>query len=247
MFSAEARSRVQGEILARARSDDRIVAGALVGSTAEGTDRWSDLDLTFGLAPGTDLEGVLADWTEFMRREFGALVLFDLPHLSTIYRVFLLKGDLQVDLSFTPSREFGALGPRFKLLFGQSVERNWNQPPTQQSLLGHAVHHLLRARICIERERLWQAEYWLSLGRGQALELACVGHGVDAGNGRGFDKLPKGVLQRFEGTYPDPRDRHALLSALGRTIDALILLAKDVPGAKDLEGRLHVLKSDPLA
>ena len=50
--------------------------------------------------------------------EFDAVSLFDLPFLSTLYRVFLFPGSLQVDLSFTPGREFGALGPKFRLLFG---------------------------------------------------------------------------------------------------------------------------------
>ncbi len=50
MFTLEERNRVRDRILEMAREDPRIVAGALVGSTASGCDRWSDIDLTFGLS-----------------------------------------------------------------------------------------------------------------------------------------------------------------------------------------------------
>ena len=52
VFTVDERNRIRDRILEVAHSDDRIVAGAVVGSLAtdEG-DRWSDLDLTFGVTP----------------------------------------------------------------------------------------------------------------------------------------------------------------------------------------------------
>src|SRR5205809_955591 len=51
MFSVEERERVRARLVQASREDDRLVAGALIGSTARGGgDQWSDLDLTFGLA-----------------------------------------------------------------------------------------------------------------------------------------------------------------------------------------------------
>ena len=53
MFTVEERERAQERILELAQADPRIVAGAAVGSLATGGgDRWSDLDLTFGVAEG---------------------------------------------------------------------------------------------------------------------------------------------------------------------------------------------------
>src|SRR5207244_3638645 len=142
VFSVEERDRVRDRLLEMARADRRVVAGATVGSLAlDGGDRWSDLDLTFGLAPGSKAADLLAEWTRDLEREFGAVHLFDLPFLSTIYRVFLFPGSLQVDISFTPGAEFGALGPRFKLLFGETVERAYPPPPAAPHLFGLGVHH----------------------------------------------------------------------------------------------------------
>ena len=50
MFTVEERDRARDRILAIARADRRIVAGAAIGSAAHGPgDRWSDLDLGFGV------------------------------------------------------------------------------------------------------------------------------------------------------------------------------------------------------
>jgi len=64
MFEPEYRDRVNERVLAMADADPRIVAGAVVGGLAEGPgDRWSDLDLTFGVADGVPLDDVPEDWT----------------------------------------------------------------------------------------------------------------------------------------------------------------------------------------
>ena len=139
----------------------RIVAAAAVGGSAGPSDRWSDLDLSFGVAEGAPVASVLDDWTEALSAEFDAVTLFDLPFLSSIYRVFLLPGNLQVDLSFTPAPEFGAIGPRFELLFGEAVARPSISQPATEHIFGLGVHHAVRGYVCIERGRLWQAEYWI--------------------------------------------------------------------------------------
>ena len=104
---------------------------------------------------------MLGDWTRTLVAEFDAAHLFDLPSGATIYRVFLLPGCLQFDLSFTPASKFGARGPKFKLLFGECPREAYAQPPSAHEPFGYAVHHALRARFCIERGRTWQAEYWI--------------------------------------------------------------------------------------
>src|ERR671937_761074 len=61
VFTAEYRDRVRNHVLALAESDPRVVAGAAVGSLTGQGDRWSDLDLTFGVEGS--VENVLEEWT----------------------------------------------------------------------------------------------------------------------------------------------------------------------------------------
>src|SRR5512134_2868494 len=198
LFSIQDRNLLQDHVLKLAASDARVVAGAVVGSLALGEgDRWSDLDLTFAVADDISVFEVLEDWTRNIIAAFDATHLFDLPSDASIYRVFLLPGCLQFDLSFTPASKFGASGPKFRLLFGSSVEKPYAQPPAAKELFGYAVHHVLRARFCIERGRYWLAEYWISSARDLALSLACRRRGLPAFHGRGFDDLPKEVRDTF--------------------------------------------------
>lgn len=240
MFTVEQRDRARDHVLEMARADARVVAAAAIGASAEGGgDRWSDLDLTFGLADGVSIQEVLDDWTGRLTEDLVAVHLFDLTFLSSVYRVFLLPGCLQVDLSFTPSAEFGALGPRFSLLFGTAVERDRPRPAPARHHLGLAVHHAVRARLSVERGRLWQAEHWIGQLRDHALALACDGRGLEAGNGREYDQLPAEVLDRFADTLVRAVERQELLRALGAAIDALLreageLAAPVAPRLRDL-------------
>jgi hypothetical protein len=229
IFSVRDRDRVRDYVLQLAASDARVVAGAVVGSLAhdEG-DRWSDLDLTFAVADDLPVPDVLDDWTRHLVEEFHAAHLFDLPSGASIYRVFLLPGCLQFDLSFTPASKFGATGPKFKMIFGSSVEKPYAQPPSAQELFGYAVHHALRARFCIERSRYWHAEYWISGTRDYALSLACRRRGLPAYHGRGFDDLPPDVHAALTGALVTSLERDELLRALGCVIDGLLREVEEV-------------------
>jgi hypothetical protein len=243
MFSVSNRDRVRDYVLQLASSDARVVAGAVVGSLAlsEG-DRWSDLDLTFAVAEDISVFDVLEDWTRNLVEEFDAAHLFDLPSGASIYRVFLLPGCLQFDLSFTPASQFGAAGPKFKMIFGSSMERPHTPPPPAHELFGYAVHHALRARFCIERGRFWQAEYWISSTRDCALSLACRRRGLPAYYGRGFDDLPVDVRAAFKSALVTSLERDELLRALGSTIEGLLREADEVQElAAKVEPQLRLL------
>ena len=223
MFSVEYRDRIRDWVLALAESDKRIVAGAAVGSLAlnEG-DRWSDLDLTFGVVDEFSIFDVLEAWTRQIIAEFDPAHLFDLPSGASIYRVFLLPGCLQFDLSFTPASKFGASGPKFRLLFGNAIEKPYLQSQSIHELFGYAVHHALRARFCIERGRYWQAEYWISSIRDYALAIACHRHDLPTAYGRGFDNLPSDVLEPFKNALVSSLERDELLRALKAAIEGLL-------------------------
>jgi len=229
MFSIQDRNHVRDHVLQLAASDARVVAGAVVGSLALGEgDRWSDLDLTFAVADDVSVFEVLEDWTRNIVATFDATHLFDLPSGASIYRVFLLPGCLQFDLSFTPASRFGASGPKFRLLFGSSVEKPYAEPPAAKELFGYAVHHVLRARFCIERARYWEAEYWISSARDLALSLACRARGLPAFYGRGFDALPTAVHETFIDTLVTSLERDELLRALSLVIAGLLSQADEI-------------------
>ena len=220
MYTVEDRDRAQAFVLALADADERVVDGKLVGSLATGGgDRFSDLDLTFSVADGVPVMDVLEDWTAPIERELDAVQLFDLPSGASIYRVFLLPGCLQFDLSFTPAAQYGGPLPG---------------PPDAAELFGYAVHHALRARFSIERGRLWLAEYWVSAVRDYALSLACVQHGLPARHGRGFDDLPADVSALFEGALPRSLERAELLRALRCAVDGLLRTGDELPELRAL-------------
>lgn len=223
MFRVEDRNRIRDRMLELAASDARVVAGAVVGSLAlsEG-DRWSDLDLTFAVADGVAVRDVLVDWTRTLQGEFDAIHLFDLPAGASLYRVFLFPGCLQVDLSFTPASAFGATGPKFRLLFGNAVEKPFTPEQSPRELFGYAIHHALRARFCLQRGRVWQAEYWISGVRDYALALACLRHSLPSRNGRGYDDLPADVRAPFVEALAGSLEPEELLRALGAAIASLL-------------------------
>src|SRR5438270_6094613 len=103
VFTPEEREALRAELIDRARGDPRISGAAITGSgSVGGLDRWSDIDLGFGVREASDLRPALDDFTDYMRREQRALDTLDVVRDPWIYRVFLLPNTLQVDLAFAP-------------------------------------------------------------------------------------------------------------------------------------------------
>ena len=239
MFGVDDRDCVREHVLELARADARVVAAAAVGGTAgDEPDRWSDLDLTFCVAAPELLGDVLAAWTASLVERFGAVHLFDLPAHGAVYRVLLLPGSLQVDLSFAPPPDFGRRGPRFRLLFGDAAEHPTPPPPAPRHLLGLAVHHAVRARLSVERGRALQAAYWIGAARDLALELACARFGLPSAHARGADDLPAALRARVPDALVGSLDRDALLGALAATVG---LLLDECGAAPELEPSLRDL------
>jgi hypothetical protein len=247
VFDVELRNRVRDHVLRLAEADGRVVAGAVVGSFAQGSDdRWSDLDLTFAVPDGAAVDDVLDDWTRDLEVAFDAVHLFDRPVGRRVYRVFLLPGCLQLDISVGPASELRS-GRGFTLLFGTAAPAEPAAGPSARHELGMAVHHAVRARICIERGRYWQAEYWIGELRKHAFTLACIRRGLDPREGRGLDGLPADVLAAFNRALVHSVERDDLLDALGFAVDALLGESEDA-GAGDLarqvEAELRGLSSE---
>ena len=156
--------------------------------------------------------------------------------------MFLLPGCLQVDLSFTPASEFGARGPRFRLLFGDAVDVAQAPPTSANELFGLGVHHAVRARFCIERGRCWQAEYWISGVRDQALALACRRRGLSVAHGRGFDDLPLEVLAPFDDALVRSLQPEELRRALASAVSGLLRESAEAENlAASVEAQLREL------
>jgi hypothetical protein len=194
MFTAEERDRVRNRIIEMAKSDRRVTAGALIGSTAAGLgDRWSDIDITFGIADGTSLRSVLEDWTKWFDSELGALQHWDLPFGASIYRVFLLPRGLEVDVSVTPQPQFHPRSPRWRILFGTAGEMKQSPPADPQYLIGQAWHLVTHSRAAIERGKPWFAECCISDLRDQTLALMCLRLGESTAYAKGVDRLPADI------------------------------------------------------
>lgn len=224
MFTIEQRDALRDHVLQLAERDERVVAGAVVGSLAlGGGDEFSDLDLTFAVSDEVAVADVLEDWTRRLSAEQNAVQLVDLQRGPTIYRVFLLADALQFDLSMTPAAQFRAGGPRFRLLFGATAhEPTAPLPPDGGDLFGWGVIYALHARSCIERGRLWQAEHYVGAVRDHALSLSCLREGVTAVQARGYDDLSAETLRRFGSTHVAAPVPDALRAALSSSVAALL-------------------------
>jgi len=130
---------------------------------------------------------VLDDCTRFLFAELDAVPVVDLQRGPTTYRVFLLPDALQLDLSMTTASRFSPAGPRFRLVFGETVgdDAKAPQPPAVGDLFistpavpgdifGWGVIYALHSRACIERGLVWQAEHYVGAVRDHALALACI-------------------------------------------------------------------------
>jgi len=247
VFTVEQRDALRERVLILAEKDQRIVAGAAVGSLAlGGGDRFSDLDLTFAVAEDVPVAEVLDDWTHTLNDELAAVHLVDLERGPTIYRVFLLPDALQFDLSLTPAARFAPAGPRFRLLFGETAEgepAGGPKPPAAGDLFGWGVIYGVHARSCIERGRVWQAEHYVGAVRDHALSLACLRRDLPAVQARGYDDLPAETLASFNGTHVASLEPERLRRALSAAMRVLLHEGKEagVPSADTVAERLAEL------
>jgi hypothetical protein len=233
VFTAQQRNALCERVLRLAEEDERVVAGALVGSLAvEAGDRFSDVDLTFGVADTVQVAQVLDDWTRVLASDLDAVQLADLQRGPATYRVLLMPDALQLDLSMRPAAEFRPGGPRFRLLFGEAAADDpappvrgdlfISTPAVAGDIFGWGVIYALHARACIERGRVWQAEHYIGAVRDHALSLACLRQGVPPVQARGYDDLSAEVRARFEDAHVGALEPGPLRGALAASVDALL-------------------------
>jgi predicted nucleotidyltransferase len=255
VFTVEQRDELRERILTLAEEDDRVVAGAVVGSLAVGAgDRFSDIDLTFGVSGNARVNDVLDDWTRTLIGELGAVRLVDLERGPTIYRVYLLPDALQLDLSMTPAPDFRPGGPRFRLVFGATAPGEAdatavpdlfiNTPAIATDIFGWGVIYALHARACIERGRVWQAEHYVGALRDHALSLGCLREGLPPFLARRYDDLSAETLARLSDAHVGSIDPGGLRVALAASVRALMDegVAARLPNADVVAERLSELR-----
>jgi hypothetical protein len=249
MFTPEERAGLRTSLLELAHNDQRITGAAITGSAAASRDdhlredRWSDVDLAFGVHTAANLPSVLSDWTAHMYDRHGALHHLDMLFGAWTYRVFLLSNTLQVDLAFVVDTEFRALAPTFRLMFGTANEPRHAPPPEPAAIIGLAWLYALHARTCIARRKLWQAEYMISGVRDHALALASIRHGLSSVHGRGIDLLPHEVTAPFEDSLVRQLEPGELSRAFRVVMNGLVqeILKADQELAQRLQGVLTAL------
>jgi len=237
IFIPEEREQLRQELVAAAQSDPNLCGAAHTGSAASSRlDRWSDVDLALCIKSTASHDEVVAGWTDRLYQRHNAVTHVDVMHGATLFRVFLLKNTLQVDLAFWSAADFGAIGPNFQLIFGVANSPRPAPVPNVQTLIGMAWLYGLHVRSSLARGRRLQTEYMLGGMRNHVLELACVRCGVVAHQGRGLDDLPLPEREMAAACLPKSLDPSELQSAFRATMQALLKEVGQVD--QELETRL---------
>ncbi len=243
MFTPEYRAQLRSGLLEFAAGDKRLSGAAITGSAAQGReDRWSDIDLAFGIADPQNVDAVLSDFTALMYKRHAALHHHDVRAGAWIYRVFFLPGTLQVDLAFVHQASFRPAGPAFRLVFGEAHRIEAFPKPAARDVMGLAWLHALHARTSIVRGKFWQAEYMIGAVRNYGMTLACLRHDLPAAHGRGMDLLRAELTAGWRGSLVRELSSEELWRCLGVVVEALVSEIREAD--PDLAGRIadEVLK-----
>ncbi len=237
IFTAEQREQLRNQLVSAAEHDPNLCGAAHTGSAASGRlDRWSDIDLALCLKPTASHDQVVAQWTDRLYQSHDAASHVDVMRGTALFRVFLLKNSLQVDIAFWSAEDFAAIGPNFKLIFGDAKPPRPTAQPDPNSLIGMAWLYALHVRSSLGRGRHLQAEYMLSGMRNHVLELTCLRYGTIAHQGRGLDDLPLAEQQSAAACLPESLDPANLQRAFQNTMQALLQEIRHAD--PDLEARL---------
>jgi hypothetical protein len=263
IFTADEREHLRSELVSAAQNDPNLCGAAHTGSAASLStvsssaasfsavssssrlDRWSDIDLALCFKPDAKPEHVIRDivirdWTDRLYRQHGAVAHVDVMRGATLFRVFLLRNTLQVDIAFWSAREFGAIGPNFQLIFmreGYEAKPPLPAPqPNTSALIGMAWLYALHVRSSLTRGRILQAEYMLSGMRNHVFELTCLRYGVIAQQGRGLDDLPAAERDAAAGCIPQSLNPAELRRGFQNTMRMFVREIRHVDRAQ--EGRL---------
>jgi hypothetical protein len=237
IFTPDERERLRDDLVSTAQQDSNLCGAAHTGSGASSLlDRWSDIDLALCLKPTASYDQVIAQWTRRLYQAHDAVAHVDVMRGATLFRVFLLRNTLQVDLAFWRTEDFTAIGPAFRLIFGEARTSRPAVPSNPRELIGMAWLYALHVRSSLSRGRVLQVDYMLSGMRNHVFELICLRCGAIPKQGRGLDDLP--ALERSAARTCIPRGlrRSELKRAFRTTMEALMREIRE--GDEELENDL---------
>jgi hypothetical protein len=222
IFTASDRDATLARVLELLEADPRIEAAVITGSLgADRADRWSDFDLDAVVADGAACEEVAAEWVERLYRELPVAHHYETAFGTTLVRGFLLSNGLLADLGFTPSADFSVWAP-VRVAFDRTgsataaaaAAESWSPTPDWRGEAGFAFHDVLHACTAANRDRPWQALYYLQRVRNRTLALASERHGSDADEFGHVDELPANERDPLLATLVTDLDRASLLGAI---------------------------------
>jgi predicted nucleotidyltransferase len=203
----------------RARDDVRVIAAAWLGSAARGEeDAWSDIDLALRLAKGADAAAVLSDWSTWLASTVEVSDTMDVYASGAVYRVFLCRDSLQIDLSVFPWDKFRATnGEPLRILFGEAEAPEAAPEPAWRTQVRMGWLYALHARSAIRRGRTLQADLMLAEWRACVIALACERLGLDRRHARAAHLLPPDLHSALEHARPPRLSQEELEISLART------------------------------
>lgn len=239
MFTQQERDKIRNAILEKARGDLRLSGGAITGSVVVGKeDRWSDIDLAFGVIGQDKVESILSDFSQFMYDNYDCYHHLDVFSGEWIYRVFFLKNTLQVDIAFVQDQQFRARAPSFKLVFGKSLEPLYTKPRQVDVLAGWTWLYAFHVRSSFARKKYWQTEYYISGMRDYVFSMMCLRHNLPTSDGRGIDSLPNDLKASLEPGLVKSLEPEELYRAFDKTTDVFLLELGQAD--KELHQRLSI-------
>lgn len=222
IFSASDRDATLSRVLELLEADPRIEAAVITGSLGrDQADRWSDFDLDAVVADGASCEEVAAEWVERLYRELPVAHHYETAFGTSLVRGFLLDNGLLADLGFTPSADFSVWAPvrvafdrTGKATAAAAAMEPWSPTPDWRAEAGFAFHDVLHACTAANRDRRWQALYYLQRVRTRTLALASERHGFESDEFRHVDDLPADERDPLLATLVTELDRASLLRAI---------------------------------
>jgi hypothetical protein len=222
IFSVSDRDATLARVLGPLEADPRIEAAVVTGSLgADRADRWSDFDLDAVVADGSACEKVATEWVERLYRELPVAHHYETAFGTTLVRGFLLGNGLLADLAFTPRADFSVWAPvrvafdrTGKATAAAAAMEPWSPTPDGRGEAGFAFHDVLHACVAANRDRPWQALYYLQRVRTRTLALASERHGFDADEFRHVDDLPRNERDPLLASLVTDLDRASLLGAI---------------------------------
>ena len=228
LFSPEERQEVLDRTLTALRTDSRIAGVVVVGSGAVGFDDiYSDIDLSVVVASENNTLPVFREWKQRIEELFTVIQCFEVTFAPNNHLLgFLLDGYLELDVGFLCLANLSARRARWKVAFDRSarieeiMRSSWEKrtdPDVRADYVRRANsiwHYVIHVAVALERAQPWRALYYLGEIRKRTIELAGLSRGLDTGDFREVDRLPREFLAELQRALVSSLDGAEIMRAL---------------------------------